>query len=183
MSNPWYYTLAVLLLVGNLGGFVATVFTLPGNWLVVLLTVLFTWLVKAESGAGVTWTVCGVVIGLAVLGELLEFALGAAGAARKGASRRAMILSAIVAMVGSIAGSAGGSFVFPVVGTIFGAILGGAAGAFLGALLGEYWRGSDHEKGFQIGTAAFFGRLLGTVAKLMVAAAMVAAVTVDSFWN
>jgi hypothetical protein len=32
MSNTWYYTWAVVLLLGNLGGFTATVFGLPGTW-------------------------------------------------------------------------------------------------------------------------------------------------------
>jgi len=56
-------------------------------------------------------------------------------------------------------------------------------GAFAGAWLGEYWRGSDHQKGFAVGTAAFIGRLLGTLSKLLVAASMVALATWDSFWN
>jgi hypothetical protein len=34
-----------------------------------------------------------------------------------------------------------------------------------------------------VGTAAFIGRLLGTLSKLLVAASMVALATWDSFWN
>ncbi|RPI88784.1 MAG: DUF456 domain-containing protein [Planctomycetaceae bacterium] len=183
MSNYGYFSFAALLLLGNLTGFVGTVFGLPGNWLMVLLTVLFTLFVKTADGGGMTWIACGSVIALAVVGEILEFAVGAAGAAKQGASRRAMILATLGAIAGSFAGSAVGSTLVPVAGTVVGAIGGGAAGAFLGALGGEYWRGSDHQKGFSVGTAAFAGRLLGTVAKLLVAAAMVSIATIDSFWN
>ncbi|MCY2968987.1 MAG: DUF456 domain-containing protein [Planctomycetota bacterium] len=183
MSGLWYYTIATLFTVGNLVGFVGTIFALPGNWLIVLLTALFTLFVHTESGGGVSWLACGAVIALAALGEILEFAVGAAGAAKQGASRRAMALATVGAMVGSMAGSAGGSVIVPVLGTILGAIFGGAAGAFLGAIGGEYWRGSDHQKGFAVGTAAFVGRLLGTGAKLIVAASMVVIATIDAFWN
>lgn len=183
MSSYWYYTLATLLLAGNIAGFLGTVFSLPGNWLIVLLCGLFTLFVHTASGGGMTWFACGSVIVLAIVGEILEFAVGAAGAARQGASRRAMLLATVGAMAGSLLGSAGGSAVVPLLGTVVGAIAGGAAGAFAGALAGEYWRGSDHQQGFAVGTAAFYGRLLGTVAKILVAASMVAIATVDSFWN
>jgi len=183
MSNIWYYTWAVLLLLGNLGGFTATVFGLPGTWLIVLFSALFTLFVHPLEGGGLTWWAWGGVLVLAILGEILEFAVGAAGAAKQGASRRAMILATLGAMGGSFGGSAVGSGLLPIVGTVVGAILGGGLGAFAGAWLGEYWRGSDHQKGFAVGTAAFIGRLLGTLSKLLVAASMVALATWDSFWN
>ena len=111
----------------------------------------------------------------------IEFAAGAAGAAKQGASRRAVVLAA----VGAIAGSFGGAAVcsaIPVIGTIIGALGGGAFGAFGGAYLGEVWKGKSSDERLKIGKAALVGRLLGTLGKLSVGAVMVVIVTIGSFF-
>ena len=128
MSANWYLVWGVVLLLGNLAGLAGTLFGLPGNWLIVLLSALFAWLVHGAAGEGLTWWSVGGLVLLAVLGEVLEFAIAAAGAAQQGASRRAMVLSMLAGMAGALLGSAGGNLLIPVVGTIPGAILGGAAG-------------------------------------------------------
>lgn len=183
MSSPWYLTWGGLLLLGNLTGLGATLFGLPGNWLIVLLTALFAGFVRGSSHEGISWWTVGALLLLAVLGEILEFAISAAGAAKQGASRRAILLSILVGMIGAVCGSAAGNLLIPILGTIPGAILGGAAGAFLGALAGESWKGSPQDRGMAVGTAAFVGRLLGTFAKLCVAVTLLALATVDTFWN
>jgi hypothetical protein len=183
VSANWYLVWGVVLLLGNLAGLAGTLFGLPGNWLIVLLSALFAWLVHGAAGEGLTWWSVGGLVLLAVLGVVLEFAIAAAGAAKQGASRRAMVLSMLAGMAGALLGSAGGNLLIPVVGTIPGAILGGAAGAFVGALAGESWKGSTQERGFAVGTAAFVGRLLGTFAKLTIAVALFAIATLDTFWN
>ncbi len=50
-------------------------------------------------------------------------------------------------------------------GPVLVSLLLGASGAFAGALVGERWAGKDWDLSIQIGTAAFWGRLLGTVGK------------------
>ena len=46
----------------------------------------------------------------------------------------------------------------------------GLAGNWL--MLGELWKGSDAERRFQVGRSAFWGRVLGTLAKTMVGTLM-----------
>ncbi len=122
------------------------------------------------------------MIGLAVLGEVVEFAAGAAGAAKSGGSRRGMLLSVVGAMAGSIGGAILGTAIpVPVVGNLIGAICGGAAGAFGGAYLGEYWKGKDERERLAVGTAAMVGRVLGTVGKLGMGAIMVVITAIDAF--
>ena len=88
MNWYWYYTLAVLLVVLNLCALATNFLTLPGNWFIVLLTLLFALFVRPASGGGIGLWTAGTVFGLAVLGEVIELAAGAAGAAKSGGSRR-----------------------------------------------------------------------------------------------
>lgn len=179
----WVYWLgSLLLLLANIACWVATFVMLPGNWGIVVLAALFAFLLpEQENGLGVSWWAVGGVTGLAVVGELVEFAAGAAGAARQGASRRSLALSLIGAMAGSLGGALLGVPI-PVVGPIVAALGGGALGAFAGAYLGETWKGRSGDDRLSISKAALVGRLLGTVGKLLVGIAMVAYVTVESLW-
>ena len=65
---------------------------------------------------------------MAVLGEVLEFVLGAAGSRRPGGSRRAAALAIVGSLVGEIVDTA---LQVPVVGTLISACLGAFAGSLL----------------------------------------------------
>ena len=172
-----YYVWAGLLVLANACAVGITLFTLPGNWLIVAFTALFVWAIGAvEMG----WTTVVILVVLAVVGEIVEVAAGAAGAAREGASRRAMLLSLIGTVVGSMIGAAIGVPI-PVIGLIIGAVGGGALGAFAGAWMGEQWKGTTTEQGVRIGRAAMIGRVLGTAGKLMVGAIMFVVAAVNAF--
>jgi uncharacterized protein YqgC (DUF456 family) len=155
--------------------------TLPGNWVMVGGAALFAWLMPAEAGRGVSWNTVIVLLVLAVIGEVIEFAAGAAGAAKQGASRRAIILSMVGAITGSILGLSAGVPI-PVVGSLVMAIFGGAAGAFAGAYLGEAWKGRDEPARTAAGRGAFFGRIWGTIGKFAVGAIILAIVAWDAFF-
>lgn len=179
-ADVWYYLAALLLLVVNVSCWTATVFSLPGNWGIVLATLLFALFLNDDAaGRGLHLGTLGTIVGLALLGEIIEMFAGAAGAAKKGGSRRGMVLAMFGAMAGSIGGTALGT-PLPVFGPILGALGGGAAGAFLGAYVGETWKGRKTEDRLAISTAALVGRLLGTVCKLLVGVVMVVIATVDS---
>jgi uncharacterized protein YqgC (DUF456 family) len=179
----WVYWLGgILLLLANIACWIATVFTLPGNWGIVALAALCAVLLpEQESGVGMSWWAVGGLAALAGLGELLELVAGAAGAAKLGASRRSIALSMLGAMIGSIVGAFVGVPV-PFVGSVIAAVGGGALGAFAGAYLGETWKGRADLEKFSISKAALVGRLLGTVGKLAAGMAMVAYATVEFFW-
>src|SRR5262245_59264889 len=142
--DAWVYYLWAALLVLACGiAWLTTLVTLPGNWLIAGLAALFAWLEPANADRGISWTTVEVLLGLAVLGEVVEFAAGAAGAAKEGASKRGVALSMVGAMVGSVVGLAVGTPI-PILGSFVMALIGGAGGAFLGAYLGEAWKGREH---------------------------------------
>lgn len=158
----------ILLLFLLLAGCAAlTLFGLPGNWAILIVTLLFTVLVPPTSGIVIGAPVLVFMLLLAILGEVFEFVLSAAGLA-KGASPR----GAFLALVGSIIGSFFGAGVFsllPIIGTAIGLILGGALGALLGAFIGEKSLGKDNEESLRLGKIAFWGRLFGSVTKILIA--------------
>ncbi len=171
---------AILLIVVLLASWVLTVFNLPGNWIMVAAVALYALFVAPDSRADASWTTVAVLAGLAVAGEIIETAAGAVGASRSGGSRRGMLL----AIVGSIAGSILGAIVglpIPIIGSVVAAILFAALGAMLGAVLGEQWKGRDSQTSWQVGQAAFWGRLFGTLGKITVGSVMVAIAVVAIF--
>lgn len=175
MPPDWVYHVAgVLLLVANAAAWVATIFTLPGTWVIAGLMALAAWFLPEAEGRslGIGWYEAATIAGLAVLGEVVEFVGGAAGAKKAGASRRAMAL----ALGGAAAGSFIGAIVgvpIPLVGPIIAALAGGGLGAFAGAYMGEAWKGRGHSERITVGQVAMIGRLLGTVGKLVVGLIMV----------
>ncbi len=117
---------------------------------------------------------------LAVIGEGVEFAAGALGAAKSGASRRAVLLACVGALVGGIMGAIVGVPV-PLVGSMIAALFGSAAGSFAGAYLGQQWSRKPHSESMAAGQGAFFGRLWGTGGKLLIGAVMLVVLAVDLF--
>jgi uncharacterized protein YqgC (DUF456 family) len=182
MLEPWlYYLLAVVFVLICGGAWLTNLFTLPGNWFMLGLAAPVAWLVPEEtSGRGMTWAVVFWLVGLAIVGEVVEFAAGAAGAAKRGASRRSVLLAIIGALVGSIGGVIVGVPI-PLIGSLIGAILGGALGAFAGAYIGEAWKGRDEDQRVAAGRGAFAGRIWGTVAKLAIGAIMLVIIAWDAF--
>lgn len=177
--NPWlYYPLALALIAGCGICWLSNLLSLPGNWVLLGLVGLFAWLVPPEGSRGITGTTVAILLALAVVGEIVEFATGAVGAAKQGASRRSVWLSLVGALVGSIGGAMVGAPI-PVVGSMAAALLGGSVGAFGGAYWGEVTSERTHAKGVAVGKAAFIGRLWGTVGKFAVGAVMLGVATVD----
>jgi uncharacterized protein YqgC (DUF456 family) len=180
--SPWlYYPVAVLLVLANGVAWLSTLLTLPGNWLMLGFAALFAWWTADDPEHGIRWATVGIAAVLAVIGELIEFGAGAAGAASKGASKRAIGLSLVGALVGSLAGFVVGTPV-PVIGSLVVGVLGGAVGAFAGAYLGETWKGRTDADRMAAGQGAFTGKLWGTLGKLIVGAVMFAVIAVDAFW-
>jgi uncharacterized protein len=180
MDAVQYYLLAMLLIAAGVCAWLTNLLTLPGNWIVVALAALFAWLGPRDGSWGISWLVVGILTALAVLGEIIEFAASALGAAKQGASRRAAVLSILGAMIGSIAGATAG-LPIPILGPVVGAVLGGAVGAFGGAYLGEGWKGRTHGESVLAGRGAFSGRLWGMVGKIAVGAIMIVLLALDAF--
>lgn len=182
IDSTWvYYPSAVLLVVVCIAAWLLTLLTLPGNWIIMGLATGFAWLFPTELGRGIEWRTVVILAVIAGVGELVEFGAGAAGAAKQGASRRAVALSLVGAMIGSIGGLLVGMPI-PIIGPLIVAVLGGAVGAFTGAYLGETWAGRTDAERAAAGRGAFVGRLWGTVGKLAAGAIMIALVAYDAFF-
>jgi uncharacterized protein len=145
---------------------------LPGNWLMLASSVIYWLAMSPESRAAIGIPLLLVLAGLALIGELVELVAGSAGVSKAGGSRR----SAVYAIGGSIAGALVGFFVgvpIPVIGSVVGSLLFGSVGAMAGAILGERSIGKNWNDTFKVGTAAFWGRALGTAGKMAVGLMMI----------
>jgi uncharacterized protein YqgC (DUF456 family) len=150
---------SVLMLINAVAVFLVLA-QLPGTWLIVLATAVAT-LIRPGP---IEHTTLAVLAGLALLGELVEFAGASAGAAKAGGSKRGALLSLVGALIGAIVGSAA----MLIIGTIIGACI----GAGIGSYLGDRWAGRSNAQAMNAGRGAATGRLVGTAAKATIAATM-----------
>ncbi len=154
----WYAAWALLLLAASLLVYLG----LGGNFVVVGLALLHA---LATGFDPIGWRLLLLLLGLAALGELLEFLIGTFWIARKGATRRGVA----GAFVGGLAGAVLGAPLLPIVG----AVLGSFVGAFAGAVLGEYLRLRTVPPSLRIGGWAFVGKLAAMMTKHAVGLVMV----------
>ena len=150
-----YYVLATVLIVIGLLGTVLP--ALPGLPLVFAGMLLAAWAGDFQQIGATTLVILGL---LTVLSMVIDFWANAIGAARMGASRKAVIGS----LIGTVAG-------------LFLGLVGVIVGPFIGALLGELLHrrslaGTDMGDAAKIGFGTWMGILFGTVLKLTLAFAM-----------
>ncbi len=158
-------------------GWLMTLIGLPGNWLMVVVAAAYAYLAPEAWRTDIGWKVVAAVAALAVVGEIFEFLAGSLGTARAGGSKR----SAALALVGSVAGGIGGVMIglpIPVIGPLVAAMAFAAVGAMTGAILGEYWKGRRIEEGWEVGKGAFWGRLFGTLGKILTGSVILAVIFV-----
>jgi len=151
MSIALLWTLAAVLMLVGLVGTVLPV--LPGTALVFAGAWLGAWIDGYERVGVYTVVVLGV---MAVLAWVLDYVAGLMGARRVGASPQALVGAAIGTVAGLLAGFVGVLFM-----------------PFVGAAAGEYLARRDEQRAMQVGLATGLGLLLGMVAKVAIAFAMV----------
>jgi len=138
----------------------------PGNWGMLLIAGIYSWLMPSESPYAFGVIVISLVFLLAIIGEILEFLTGVMGAKKAGGSKKGMWCS----VIGSIVGSFGGVMVgipVPIIGSLIAALLLSGFGAMVGAYLGERWDGKISEEAWRVGVASFVGRILGSGFKIL----------------
>ncbi len=163
-----------------LTGLAITIVGLPGPWMLVAIGAVMTFYFSDSRLPAMSIFAFACIVGIAGLGELIEFVAGAAGVKKTGGSRRA----AALAIVGSIVGAIVGLFVgtpVPVIGSVVVSLLLGGLGAFTGAVLGERWKGRVWDDSIAVGKAAFWGRLAGTLGKV-ICAATIMSVVIGAAW-
>ena len=145
---------------------------LPGAWLVIALATIIElfdgfWLPASRSVSFGWWPII-IAVGLASLGELAELLAGAVGARRAGSTRSGAVGAIIGGLTGAIIG-------IPVPPPVIGSLVCSVLGTFIGAVLGELSAGGDEARfgdTMRPATGATIGRVMGTLVKVPVAAAV-----------
>ena len=158
-------SLAILLLAATgLAGLLLIPFGLPGLWLIVLGVLGYGWLTGFRTlSAGLV----ALVVGLALLGELVEAWIGFRFAQRYGGSSRAGWGALVGGLIGAVMG-------VPV--PVIGSVIGGFVGAFAGAALFEYSRARKSEGAVRAGWGAVLGRAAAVAVKIGLGVVLVSAV-------
>jgi uncharacterized protein YqgC (DUF456 family) len=132
-------------------------FALPGNWMMIITTVLFAMWQKNIFSIYVL--IAAIIMALA--GEILEFIAGPGGAKAAGGGKKAMA----AAIIGAVIGAVLGTVLIPV--PLFGTLLGSAIGAGLAVLIVEQKSGKEFKESLKTATSAGVGQILGAGAKIM----------------
>ncbi len=164
---------ALLFLTAIVSAWILNTVSAPGNWAMVALAALYWWLMPAESPYAIGGWILTVLVGLAIVGEIIEFGTSALGTRHAGGSRRGAWLSILGSVIGSITGVFVGIPV-PVIGSLLAALLFAGCGAMLGAYLGERWDGKTNREAWRVGWASFCARLIGSLAKMLTGIVMIA---------
>ncbi|HKE90045.1 MAG TPA: DUF456 domain-containing protein [Gemmatimonadales bacterium] len=143
-----------LLIVCLVAGLVLVPFGLPGLWLMVLGVIGYGWLTGFHAVGA--WIIV-LVVGLAFVGEIVEWWLGFRFAIKYGGSRRAGWGALIGGIVGAVVGVP-----VPVIGSVIGAFI----GSFAGAALFEYTRERHAGVAVRAGWGAMLGRAVAAGAKI-----------------
>jgi len=160
---------------------IATLFGLPGPWIMLgmalLMELLDRYYLPLDDRQTFPWWLLIACVAFGVLGEILEFIAGALGAKRAGSTSRGVWGALIGGLVGAVLGLA---LPLPLVGSLIGAFLGTFAGAVAGELSHS---GSELRNTFKPAAGATLGRILGTLAKLPIAAGIWLSLSIAAFWR
>lgn len=169
-----FYLWSTILILLNAVWLALIPFALPGNWLIIITTVLFAWW-HAEDGIFSIYTLIAITA-LALLGELVEFFGGAVGAKKAGARFR----GSLGAIIGAITGAVLGTFLIPI--PLLGTLLGSCGGAAIVASVFEASTGRRMEDSVHLGLGAGLGHFLGTTTKIALGLLIWLIVAVAAFW-
>ena len=129
--------------------------TLPANW--IMLGFIGLWRVLYPNPGDMGILFFALPLGLAVLGEVVEYVTQGWGSKKYGSSTSGMWAGLIGAMVGALAG-------LPLLLGL-GAFIGALVGAWGGCYLMERYRGRDDAEARRAAKGALVGRFLGIVVK------------------
>ena len=121
------WVIASIALLAGLTGVVFVALTLPGIWMMTLISALCMWW-QPEI---ISWKAVLTLAVFAAIAEAVEFFASAVGSKKLGGSKR----GALGSIVGTIIGAIAGTFLIPI--PVLGTIAGGIIGAGLGALMVE----------------------------------------------
>ncbi|MDR3410058.1 MAG: DUF456 domain-containing protein [Formivibrio sp.] len=154
------WILAGLLILGGLAGTLLPI--LPATPMIFAGMLLAGWIDQFQHVGWITFIILSTLV---IASMSLDFIAGSLGAKKAGASPEAIW----GALIGSVLG-------------ILGGLPGLLLGPFLGAAAGELWARQDALQAGKVGIAAMLGFILGAVAKVAAALAMLGVFTLAWFW-
>jgi len=143
-------------------GIIIIPFGIAGTFIIVADALIYALITGFDK---ITISFLAILLGIAVLMEIIEASFGAVLARKYGGSKWAMT----GAVVGGFLGAVLGTPVTPVIGTVIGAFL----GAFIGAALLHGLSTDKWDEALRVGLGAFFGAVSGKVSKIIAAIIMV----------
>jgi uncharacterized protein YqgC (DUF456 family) len=166
------YVWSVVLILINVICLLLVAFAIPGNWLMVIATAVFAWLLRGQDFISV-YTLIAITL-LAILGELLELLGGMGAAKRSGAG----FWGSVGAIAGAIGGAILGTFLIPI--PIIGTLTGSAIGAAVGSAILSGAKGRNRRTSLAVHTG--IGQFIGSSMKLMVGVVIWFVIAVAAFW-
>ena len=166
------YLIFSLFLIVAAAGLISHIFGFPGNFIILADSILFGWY---DGFNDVSVKILIILLGLALLGELVEFIVGILGAKKYKSSNKAIVGSIVFGIIGGILGI---PFFLGI-----GAVIGAFIGAFVGAFLVEFFLEKNVDRAMKSGWGAFVGRLAGTFFKGAIGIAMIVIVAVAYVGN
>jgi uncharacterized protein len=151
----------VILVISGVVGLLLIPLGLPGLWVILLGILGYGYLTDFQTLS--VWFL-GLMIVLAILGEVFESWVGFSYAKKYGGSSRAGWGALVGGLVGAIMG-------VPI--PIIGSVIGGFVGAFAGAALFEYTRVKKLEGSAKAGWGAVLGRAAAVAVKTGIGVVMV----------
>jgi len=152
IDPAWWWVLAIaLILIGVVGTFLPAI---PGVAVVFGGMLLAAWIDDFQRIGPVTLTILGVLTALSFVADILSSLLGAK---RVGASRLALVGSAIGALVG-----------------LFFGFVGILLGPFIGAVVGELMAQRKLSDAARVGIGTWVGLAIGALAKIALVFTMLA---------
>lgn len=153
----------ILVCMMTLAGIIMVPLGLPGLWVIVGTSLLYSYFYQYSSGHSDVW-VNVILFFLALLAEILEFLVGTFGG-------KAMVEVSTGAIISSIVGGLIGAMIgVPIF--LIGSFLGLLLGAFLGALIYEWVIHKDFGTALTAAVAVFLSRMVASFLKTCIALAM-----------
>ena len=174
------YLWATLLVLLNTVWLITVVTGLPGNWLMVVSTILLAWWQWGDAETGhvgmFSLTPLIAIVALATLAEIAEFITGVIGSKQAGGTR----WGSLGALLGGAVGAIAATFLIPM--PILGTLLGACGGAAIGAWALELYTGQKLETSLKSGVGAGVGTLVGRIIKLVAGAVIWLIAALAAFW-
>lgn len=139
------------------------ILTLPANWIMLVLIAM--WRFSTPYGYDMGPGFFGMLAGLAIVGEIVEYVTQIWGSKKYGSSTSGMWVGVLGALIGALIGL---PFLFGL-----GALVGALAGAWCGSYLMERCNGRSEYEARQAAKGALVGRFLGIVIKCGIGAVMI----------